>query len=191
MLKLTAAFVLIAAGIPWTAQAAKSFSKEQMAYHLGKNLGLAAIGHGQNAPKTAVDGVFRKAEIIGRAPGAAVPPLPAKTGVKAKDSAAALGYLLRGAGKPLLALIKVKHGVKAAALFDMAVKVCILALIYTPGDSLGASAAVGIERAAIKGGVPATIWGPLITKVRAKSPYPVVKAAAFDLHRAMERHLGG
>jgi hypothetical protein len=168
---------------------ARPISKEQMAYALGKNLGLAAVGHDRDAPRGAVTRLFRKADILARALGVSLPPLPARTGVKARDSAALLRYLLRDAGRPLQATLEVRHGRRPAALFELATKACILAMIYLPGDSLSRSAAVGIERAALRAGVPAAIWSPLVGRVRARAPYAQVKEAVFELHRNMDGHL--
>ncbi|MCC6747697.1 MAG: hypothetical protein IT371_08575 [Deltaproteobacteria bacterium] len=170
-------------------RAEAKISKELIAYSLGRNLGLAAVGHAQGAPEGAVTNIFKKAEILAKALGTSVPPLPPKTGVRAKDSAAVLRYLLKQAGAPIHGHLKAAHGAKAAALFELANKANLLAMIYVPGDSLGVSASKGIANAATKAGVPAALWTSLVVKVQTKAPYPQVKDAVFALHKAVEAHL--
>ena len=172
-----------------TGQPAPAGNTRQVAWDLGTDLGLAAVGHASGAPKASVTAVMAKAKTLAATIPVDVPELPAKTGDKAKDSAASIQYLITQAGEPIGKALRARHDVAHVALFEMAAKSQLLLLLYAPGDSLGESLVSVIKRNAPRASLPDNLWMPVADKVQAGAPFAEVKAAVTRMHADVSKHL--
>src|SRR4051795_5366574 len=75
-----------------------SESSKAVCWELGSKLSLASVLHSESNDKALVDRQFALAVNAASKLGIKLPDLPAKTGEKAKDSAAVLHYLLASTG---------------------------------------------------------------------------------------------
>ena len=170
-------------------QPAPASGTRQVAWDLGTDLGLAAIGHASGAPKASVASVLAKAKKLAATIPVDVPELPVKTGDKAKDSAASIQYLITEAGEPIGKALRARHDVAHVALFEMAAKSQLLLLLYAPGDSLGPSLVSVIKRNAPRADLPESLWMPVADKVQAGAPFAEVKAAVTRMHADVSKYL--
>jgi hypothetical protein len=164
-------------------------SSRAMAWFLGKNLSLAALGRASGAPQQAVDGVLEKARILANATGTPLPDLPAMQGSRAKDSAAALDYLLNAAGKGIQGHLEQRYDAQHAAVFEMAVKSNVLVMLYAPGDSLGTTTMAAISGAGQRSGLTELAWALATSQVWGKASHDDVKAAVIRMQEDIESQL--
>ena len=158
-----------------------------IAWELGNQLSLAALLY--NARGIENTESLTKAKILASEVDAQVPPFPAKTGEKAKDSAAVIIYLLNGAGKTIIGKVKEKYDQDHADLFEMALKSNLLLLMYGPGEKEGKTIAGVIKRNGTRAGLPESLWQPVVSKVEADESFDDVKAAVFKMQEDVRLHL--
>jgi hypothetical protein len=168
-----------------------SSSSRTVAWELGSKLGLAAVGHASGATAKTVASVLGNAKVLAAAVPVDVPEMPARTGDRTKDSAAAIQYLIKQAGEPIGKTLRDKYDVAHAALFEMAAKSQLLLLLYAPGDSLGTSLVTVIRRNAPRADLPENLWKPVADKVEAAATFDQVKAAVTRMHADVSKHLEG
>jgi len=147
------------------APAPPAFSKRELAWGLGHALSLTALGHAAGAPEKSVTGMFGGVAALADALGTTVAPLPKKTGDSARDSAAVLGYLLRGTGRSIARFLEETYGADHAALFELAIKAQVLNLLYEPGKGASPGLRQGIHDSATRAGLPKDLWQPLYDRI--------------------------
>ena len=162
-------------------------SSKAIAWELGNKLSVAALLYDLNG--TPNSDSFMKAKALAATVDAQVPPFPAKTGDKAKDTAAILYYLLNEAGKPIIKKINEKHGVDHGQLFEMSLKANLLLTLYGPGEKDALAISGVIKRNATRLNLPANLWQPLVDKVEAGAPFAEVKDAVFKMQQSVGRYL--
>ena len=158
-----------------------------IAWELGNKLSLAALLYDMNG--TANSDSFIKAKTLATEMDAQVPPFPAKSGNKARDSAAIASYLLNEAGKPIIQKIKEKHGSEHTQLFEMALKSNLLLMLYGPGDEEGKAISNVIKRNGTRLNLPENLWQPVVDKVEAGAPFAEVKDAVFKMQQDVSQYL--
>lgn len=161
---------------------ANSDSKKRLAWELGSALSLASVLHAQDSDKGLVDRRFATAATAASALGIKLPPLPAKTGDKIKNSAAVLNYLLASAGGPIGKILQDNLGPEHAAVFEIALKSNILLMLYGPGDSTTNTIAKVIRNRRTTANLPNSMTDPLLQLIDRQPSYAEVKAELFTLH---------
>ena len=161
-------------------------SREGQMYLLGQKLSQAAMVNGRAAPAV-VARTFKAATTIAditlKMP---LAPLPAVTGDRAKDGAAALHYLLDGQGKELAQKIAADFGDTSAATYELAVKVNMLPMLYIDTqDSMGDTLATVFGRLAARAKLPDSVLAPIITKLKARAPLKEVTNMALELNKSL------
>lgn len=86
--------------------------------------------------------------------GVEVRPLPALTGDKTKDGAAAINYVVSDAWQPIGTTLNAAYDQSHLALLEIALKSNLLLLVYAPDDQTGKTLAGLIERKAAEAGLP-------------------------------------
>ncbi len=162
-------------------------SREGQMYLLGQKLSQAAMVNGRAEPAV-VGRTFKAAQTIAditlKIP---LAPLPAPTGKAAEDGAAGMHYLLREQGKTLGETIKTDFGETAAATYELAVKINMLASLYIddPKEPMGDTMAEVFGRLASRAKLPDTAMGPLIAKLKARAPMGEVTDMALALNKSL------
>lgn len=157
------------------------------AWELGNKLSLAALLYDMNGTENSDS--MKTAKALAAKMDAQVPPLPPKTGTKAKDSAAIIYYLLNDAGKSIIGKIKEKHGPEHGQLFEMSLKSNLLLMLYGPGEKDALAISGVIKRNGARLNLPAALWQPVVDKVEAAAPYGQVKDAVFKMQQDVGRYL--
>ena len=158
-----------------------------VAWELGNKLSLAALLYDMNGTENSDS--FKKAKTLAASVDAQVPPLPPKTGNKAKDGAAIVSYLLNEAGKPIIKKIKEKHGNEHGQLFEMSLKSNLLLMLYGPGEDEAIAISGVIKRNGTRLNLPENLWQPVVDKVEAGAPYAEVKDAVFEMQKDVGQYL--
>ena len=135
-------------------------------WQLGKNLAFASLLRAQQAPDEAVKSVLLKMSSASQSLKVSIPAPDKLTGDVNADTAAAIEFLLSGAGKPVFNDIQNRFGNEQAALFELAIKSTLLTFLYQPGDSMSQSLATAIKRSAVQADLEESIWQPLLSMVQ-------------------------
>ena len=138
------------------------------AWELGKSLSFAALIRGKHGPDDVVKNTLMKVSENAQALDVKVPAPSKLTDDASADTAAAIQFLLKTAGEPMFKSLESQHGTEHAALFELATKSSLLMLLYQPGDSMGASLAVAIERSVKKAKLDQGVCKPLVDKINNK-----------------------
>jgi hypothetical protein len=146
------------------------YTTRQVTWMFGRKLALGALARTNPAAGSAGQSAMESAQTLARALDASLPPFPPLTRNKAKDTAAAIHYLLEDAGRPLALHLRVKFGADHAALFELAVKAQLLSLLYAPGDETSKGLATSLERLATAAGLPEAMVAPVAKAVRQRAP---------------------
>lgn len=121
--------------------------------------------------------------------GTTVAPLPKKTGDSARDSAAVLGYLLRGTGRSLAQFLEETYGADHAALFELAVKAQVLNVLYEPGKGASSGLRQGIHDSATRAGLPKELWQPLYDRMGTGASMKEIQGEIGTLRTAVRAYL--
>lgn len=170
----------------------KKITNKLIVWTLGSKLSLTALGYARGVGQPVADRMMKKCRIMAKALGTMVPPLFKRTGNKTKDSAAALHYVLKTAGRPLGMHIKTKYGVAYMALFEVAMKSNLLHFLYMPSESkkgLSKTIRVVVEKRAKLAGLPDALIKPLCDKMKAGAPTAQVTAALKKMHKDIKTHV--
>ena len=170
----------------------KKITNKLIIWTLGNKLSLTALGYARGVDQAVADRMMNKCRIMAKALGTTVPPLFKRTGNKTKDSAAALHYVLKTAGRPLGTHIKNKYGAAHMALFEVAMKSNLLHFLYMPSESkkgLSKTIRVVIEKRAKLAGLPDALVKPLCDKMKAGAPTSQVTAALKKMHNDIKTHV--
>lgn len=162
----------------------------RLAWGLGAKLSLTALGHGRGVSKDVVGRMMKKCAVLAKALGTTVPPLPSRTGQKAKDTAAAMHYLMATAGRPITRHLAAKDP-KLGALFELAIKLRVMSMMYSggKGDRMGVSMAKIVPSRAKRAGLPDALTKPLLDLVTAGASQAKVQAAVQKLFQSVDAHL--
>jgi len=158
-----------------------------VAWELGNKLSVAALLYDMNGTENSDS--LKKAKTLAASVDAQVPPLPPKTGNKAKDGAAIVSYLLNEAGKPIIKKIKEKHGNEHGQLFETSLKSNLLLMLYGPGEEEALAISGVIKRNGTRLNLPENLWQPVVNKVEAGAPYAEVKDAVFKMQKDVGQYL--
>ena len=123
---------------------------------------------GKHGPDDVVKNTLMKVSENAQALDVKVPAPSKLTDDASADTAAAIQFLLKTAGEPIYKSLESQHGTEHAALFELATKSSLLMLLYQPGDSMGASLAVAIERSVKKAKLDQGVCKPLVDKINNK-----------------------
>ena len=189
MLKTTILFVTVLLTV--LNVSSQTTSTRRLAWDLGDDISLAALGNAEGAPKRNVDSLLAKAKVNGKRFGVVIPDLPVNTASKAKNRAEALFYLLRKVGNPMVGILKRDFDEEHALLFEVSLKSNILLLLYGPGGSETETIADVIKTRSARIGLPAHLTADLLKLIAARADYPKVKASIFKMHADVGRHLAG
>ncbi len=146
------------------------------AWELGKNLAFAALVRGQHGPEATVKKALSNVALNARQLKVTVPPPNQLTDDIKADTTAAIGYLLVDAGKPIYQSLQDNQTERHAALFELAIKSTLLALIHQPGDSTSNSIIEAIARSIEKANLNPIICQPLIDRVNEQADLATVTA---------------
>jgi hypothetical protein len=155
---------------------------------MGWKLGLATLGQTRGAAPDVVERMFEESRARSAALNVRLPALPEATSDSASDTARAIHYLLNQAGESVGKQLTRLYGPGASALFELAIKSSLALLLYAPDDDMGQTLAEVIDRSGRQAGLPATIYAPLVKKMRARAPYPEVKAMIGELDDRITAH---
>jgi hypothetical protein len=155
---------------------------------IGWKLGLATLGQTRGAAPDLVERMFEESRARSAALNVRLPALPEATSNSATDTARAIHYLLNEAGESVGKQLTRLYGPGASALFELAIKSSLALLLYAPDDDMGQTLADVIDRSGRQAGLPATIYAPLVKKMRARAPYPEVKAMIGGLDDGITAH---
>jgi tetratricopeptide (TPR) repeat protein len=158
-----------------------SVSYRQQAWELGDNLSRAALVNAMSGDSALVRSAFAPAEANAKNLKIILPPLPAKTGDKIKDHAAALNYLLNVTGMPIMKILSADFGAKHAALFELAFKTNILLMLP---DGKEAQAIIDvINKRYETAGLTAGTFAQLKRLIETQSSYEEIKKEIFSLQK--------
>ncbi len=158
-------------------------SYRQQAWELGNNLSRAALANAMSGDAGLTAAVFSSAEANAKNLKIRLPQLPARTGDKIEDHAAALNYLLNAAGMPIMKILYENSGAKHAALFELAFKTNILLMMP---DGKEAQAIVGvIDRRYQAAGLSADVFAGLKRLIENRASYDEIKKEIFDLQKVV------
>ena len=132
---------------------------------------------------------FTRARTLGLLMGVTVPPLPPRTGDKAKDSTTILAYLLSVVGEPAPKMLAERYTAAHARVFELAINSNLLLMLYAPGDSLAHTIAEVIERDGARVRLRAALWKPVVDLVREGVSFNDVRDAVFEMHSDIGTHL--
>jgi len=159
-----------------------SESSKRVCWELGSKLSLASVLHSETNDKALVGRQFALAETAASKLGIKLPDLPAKTGEKAKDSAAVLYYLLTSTGNPIGNILRQKLGSEHATIFEIALKSNILLMLYGPGEKEAATIAGVIRERSTKANLPPVVTAKLLQLIDQQASYEEVKKELFAVH---------
>lgn len=162
-------------------------SSQAIAWELANKLSTAAILYDLKGAETSDS--LTKAKILANEVGAEVPPFPAKSGDKIKDTGAVLGYLLSDVFKNIGGKVKAKYGQKEASLFEISLKSNVLLLIYGAGEKEGKTVATVIRNNAKIAELPENLWMPVVTKIESDGSFSDVKDAILEMQTNVSRYL--
>jgi hypothetical protein len=162
------------------------YTTRQVTWTFGRKLSLAALARTNPRTSAAAQGERASAETLARALETTVPSFPALQGGKAKDTAAAIHYLLETAGKPIALHLRIKFGQDHAALFELAVKAQLLSVLYSPGDETSKGLASSLERLASRAELPAEVVAPVVKAVRQRASEAVVTKELERMEAAIQ-----
>ena len=183
MFKRFFCYLLLAiALVPAAAAQANTDSTMSQAWVLGSKLSLAAALHSQGGDGALVSRQFNAASGAAVPFGVKLPSLPARTGDRVKDSAAALSYLLNTTGSPIGNILAKSHGPEHAAIFEVALKSNMLLILYGPGESTANTIANVIRSRAGNAKFLNAMTARLLQRIDAKASFQEVKTELFDLH---------
>lgn len=155
-------------------EAVAKVTPAELAWMLGHRLALSSLGRGR-APDAIVDRVFASARETGDALGVRLPPPPVAGATRAESGANAVHYLLRIAGPETTAWIEAQHGARAARLFDLAVRLRVLALLYEPGDDGSRGLAQTLVGHAVGAELPLDLLDGLTNAVARRADFAIVE----------------
>jgi tetratricopeptide (TPR) repeat protein len=158
-----------------------SISYQQQAWDLGNNLSQAALLNATSNDSGLIERTFASAKANAKNLKIALPELPAKTGDKTKDGAAALIYLMRTTGMPIMKILSEDFGAKHAALFELAFKTNLL-LIMPDGEE-GAAVVGVINKRYETAGLPAAVFSDLTGLIARNANYDEIKKEIFYLQK--------
>ncbi|MCA9779186.1 MAG: hypothetical protein KC800_20800 [Candidatus Eremiobacteraeota bacterium] len=163
------------------------------AWMVGKEFSIAAIMRGRgmsDADVANASGAANEMAAILELP--PLPPLPAKPpeGDSTTGLAEALAYILDN-GKPLAAVIREKHGEKAAALFEQAYRTTLIGLLYEPGDENSVAYANQLEKVGLEYSLPSDLWQPVVESIKAGEEGDVVRRHIAKMSAQMAPQLAG
>lgn len=175
--------ILLLSSVSLNVFAQASISYRQQAWDLGNNLSLAALLNAGSNDSGLVGRTFTSAKTNAKNLKITLPELPAKTGDKIKDNAAALYYLLNTTGTPIMKILTESFGAGHAALFELAFKTNILILLYDP-DGKETAAIVGvIDKRYATAGLPSSTFSELKRLIAARSATEEIKKEIFTLQK--------
>lgn len=163
------------------AQTAAVVSLREQSWSLGKNLSNAALVNSMSDDAALVNTSFSAAQANARNLRIKLPPLPAKTGDKIQDQAAAVSYLLNTTGQPIMKILNEDLGATHAALFELAFKMNLL-LLFSDGKEAQAIVSVIDKRQAAAGLTP-EVFADLKALIISQSSYKEIKEEIFKLQR--------
>ena len=158
-------------------------SYQQQAWELGNNLSLAALLNAASNDSGLVGRALASAKMNAKNLKINLPELPAKTGDKIKDNAAALYYLLNTTGMPIMKILTETFGAKHAALFELACKTNILILLYDPDGKETAAILGVIDKRHNAAGLPSSTFSGLKRLIAARSGSEEIKKEIFTLQK--------
>ncbi len=177
----------VAANTPDAAPPSAVLSSRSIAWNLANTLTSAAILYDKKGVETS--DALTKAKILAQEVGANIPPFPAKTGDRTKDTSAIIGYLMSGFEK-IGDKINKKYGREEAGLFEMSLKSNVLLLFYGPGEKEGKTIARLIRSHAQDARLPENLWLPAVEKIEANASFDAVKDAILAMQADVGNYLG-
>lgn len=167
---------------------AGAIARRQLAvWRMGWELGLAALGQTQGADPAMVERMFNGCRAYADALRVSLPMLP-EAAEGAGDTARVLHYLLEEAGERVAGDLGNLYGPRAKGLWELATKSTIALILYGPDDEMGLTLADAMERAALRAELPPPTYAGVIAKMRARQPYPTVKAELAAMNDRIVAH---
>lgn len=159
-------------------------------WRFSRSLSMLAILRAEKAPKKILDSMQRDVDKLGKALRLKVPEMPKLTGDRIKDLAHALGYLLRTAGPSIGRKLR-SYGTEHPAIFELAVKSSILAVLYIgkPNDKIVAAAREAVKVSGKRTGIPSRLWNPMVSASEKTMAQKEFKRRVFSAQSAIQRHL--
>ena len=158
-------------------------SQKRLAWELGSSISLAGVVFAQSPDKALIARQFDQASSAAKGFEIDLPRLPAKTGKRVEDSAAALHYLLVVTGKPIGKRLQDLYGPEHAAIFEIALKSNLLLMLYGPGEKEVNTIAEVIKDRQVKANLPPALTENLMDLIAQKATYEDVKKEIFELHK--------
>lgn len=156
-----------------------------LAWLLGKDYSQAAIMKSRSVPGPEFEKAFELCSKVAiRLEVGAVPPPPEPSENASENLGATLAYILESS-KSLSESLKAKHGERAAGIFEIAWKTNTSALLYAPGDQLALGYATQLESAGKAYKLPAELWQPVVTSIRANESAEVVRGLIAKMSTEM------
>ncbi len=174
--------IILLLSVNFSVFAQTAVSYQQQSWELGNNLSRAALLNATTDDAALTERTFALAKTNAKNLKIVLPELPARTGDKIKDNAAALYYLLNTTGMPIIKIQSEKNlGAKQSALFELAFKTNIL-LLFPNGKEAQAIVDV-INKRFETAGLTAYTFAELTRLVTGGATYEQIKKEIFDLQK--------
>jgi hypothetical protein len=165
-------------------------SSRRIAWALGSNLSLAALGNDRALSADRIADWFGKSQRLAALVNTKVVDLPPRPAANAIDptAARAMEYLF-DQGQAIGSHLATQNGDDHAALFELALKSNILLVRYEPQAPVVKALAAAISQAAERAKLPPELYQPLLTLLAENAPAKDVRNAVFDMHANVDRFL--
>lgn len=165
-------------------------SPRRIAWALGSNLSLAALGNDRAIGADRVNDWLDKSRRLAALVNTTVADLPPRPAAGELDPAAgrAMEYLF-DQGQVIGRHLATQNGDDNAALFELALKSNILLVRYEPQAPVVKALSAAISQAGERAKLPPELYQPLLKLLEENAPAKDVRNAVFDMHASVDRYL--
>lgn len=175
---------------PTPPPASPTRSPRRIAWALGSNLSLAALGNDRALSEDRIADWFDKSRRLSALLNITVADLPPRPAAGQIDPTAphAMEYLF-DQGQTIGRHFATQFGDDHAALFELALKSNILLVRYEPQAPVVKALAAAISQAGERAKLPPELYDPLLKQLAENAPAKNVRNAVFDMHAGVDRYL--
>lgn len=175
---------------PTPPPASPARSPRRIAWALGSNLSLAALGNDRALSAERIAEWFDKSRRLSTLVNITVADLPMRPPAGQIDPTApqAMEYLF-DQGQSIGRQLATQFGDDHAALFELALKSNILLVRYEPQAPVVKALAAAISQAGERAKLPPELYDPLLKQLAENAPAKNVRNAVFDMHAGVDRYL--
>jgi hypothetical protein len=189
-------FLLAVVFLEFSAQTARgdapAHAKERLTtWKLGMTLSTAAWFHYRVGREKDADLLMDDARAQSKELGVELMPFPDKKDNDDENQGLALHYISSDGTKSIGQSLAKQYGDEVANLFELAVKSRLTVLLYREkkDDDLNAAMESALSRAGKDSALPASLWQPLVTKIKDVATEADIRKAVIQLNDDVTKHL--